>query len=567
MLLTLTLVGGALLWNKAEVAGAAEEYPREETLILYMHARNSSPQQMNMYVPGSAYAWHQNVGNSNQLWYVNTDRGGIDWWLATGFNYDPDYKGMTINLRRGVRWSDGQGFDASDVVFTLNTLLKNPTMTYAGPLIQWVTEVKAIDNYTVQLKFKDKNPRFHLNIESTWGINILPQHVWDGKDPLKFTNWPPVHTGPYRIIKADVEEEVFQRIEDWWGNSVFGKPAPKYIIWRFLSPEVRIVEMSEHRLDAAYLAGPTDYLEVKRKNPSAMAWYDGEPYAWIDPCPRYMAINMRNYPYNMLEVRKAMSLAIDRRKVINVAYEGYGFVNDLMVPLYAYHKKFKDSVQDLVEKYGPTKYDPEAAKALLRGAGFTQGRDGVWVTPRGSRMTITAITGSWVPELLRYGQVAVDSWNSIGIEATAKPQEAAGLTEPWSLKTFEALTAWMCGSWYDPYYMFEKYHSKYNVPAGDRTGSNDAGYANPELDKIIDQLAGLPYDMDNPNIRKLYHDAMEILLRDVVFIPMSQSMFTLAQDTYYWQGWANSKDPFAMTAQWTPLFTLNILKIKPTGRK
>jgi len=156
---------------------------------------------------------------------------------------------------------------------------------------------------------------------------------------------------------------------------------------------------------------------------------------------------------------------------------------------------------------------------------------------------------------------------SIGIEATAKPQEAAGLTEPWSLKTFEALTAWMCGSWYDPYYMFEKYHSKYAVPAGDRTGSNDAGYANPELDKIIDQLAGLPYDMDNPNIRKLYHDAMEILLRDAVFIPMSQSMFTLAQDTYYWQGWANSKDPFAMTAQWTPLFTLNILKVKPTGRK
>ena len=53
----------------------------------------------------------------------------------------------------------------------------------------------------------------------------------------------------------------------------------------------------------------------------------------------------------------------------------------------------------------------------------------------------------------------------------------------------------MCQTWYDPYFMFEKYHSKYAVPEGDITGANDAGYANPELDTIVDQLAELPYDM------------------------------------------------------------------------
>jgi len=550
-----------MVWSQAAKVG---DYLRSETLILYMHARNPSPQNMNMFVPNNAYAWHQSIGCDNRLWYVNTDAGRVEWWLATNYTYDADYKGMTIKLRQGVKWSDGQTFDADDVVFTMNMAKANPTMSYGTSFA--TVDVKKVDQYTVKLTFQAPRPRFHLDFQSTWGMDMVAEHVWKGQDPLKFTNWPPVHTGPYKIIKADVEEQVFQRVDDWWGNAAFGQPAPKYIIWRYLAPETRIIEMSEHRLDAGYMAGPSDYLEIKRKNNFAIAWFDGPPYQWVDPCPRYIVLNQRKAPWDNVDVRRAMSLAIDRQKVINVAYEGYGLVNQLMVPLYNWHGKFKDAVQDSVNKYGPTKYDPAAAQDLMKKAGFTKGSDGIWRGKDGKKVAITAITGSWVPELLRYGQVAVDGWNAIGIEATAKPQEGAGFNDPWALKSFEALTGWMCQSWYDPYFMFEKYHSKYNVKEGDRTGGNDAGYANADLDKIIDQLAVLPYDMDNPKIKQLYHDAMDIMLRDVVVIPMSQSMFTLAEDTYYWQGWATSKDPYAVSGTWVPTFTFNVLKIKPTGK-
>ena len=541
------------------------EYPRPQTLILYMHARNPAPQQMNMFVPNNAYGWHSSIGGANQLWYVNTDAGRTEWWLATGYQYDADFKGITISLRQGVKWSDGEAFNADDVVFTFETLMKNPTMSYAQPLIDWVTEIKKVDDYTVHLALKDANPRFHLNIASTWGISMIPQHVWQGQDPLKFTNWPPVHTGPYKIIKADIEEEVFQRIDDWWGNSVFGQPAPKFIIWRYLAPETRIIEMSEHRLDACYLAGPTDLLEIQKRNPEVIGWFDGPPYQWIDPCPRYMMLNERKWPWDDAKVRRAMSYAIDRQKVINVAYEGYGMTNELMVPLYALHQAFRDACKDIIDKYQPIKYDPKAAEDLMTQAGFAKGSDGIWAKD-GKKVTVTAITGSWVPELLRYGQVAVDAWNAIGIQATAKPQEGAGFNDPWSQNTFEAITGWMCQSWYDPYFMFEKYQSKYAVPEG-QTGQNDAGYKNPDLDNIVQQLSVLPYDMTDPKIKQLYHDAMEILVRDTVFIPMSQSMFTLAEDTHYWQGWATSKDPYAVPGTWVPLFTFNLLKIKPTGKE
>lgn len=542
------------------------EYPRNQTLILYMHARNPDPQQMNMFVPNNAYAWHNSIGCSNQLWYINSDGGRTEWWLATGFEYDDDFQGMTITLREGAVWSDGEAFDADDVIFTLNTLTENATLAYAQPVIDWVTEIEKVDDYTVHLAFRDTNPRFHLSIAGTWGIGMIPQHVWEGQDPLKFTNWPPVHTGPYKIIKADVEEEVFERVDEWWGNDTFGQPAPKYIIWRYLAPETRIIEMGEHRLDAAYLGGPTDYLEIQKRNEFAIAWFDEPPYQWIDPCPRYVVLNQRKWPWEDAKVRRAMSYAIDRQKVINVAYEGYGLTNELMVPLYATHQAFRDAVQDVVDTHEPVKYDPDAAAALMEEAGFAKDGGGIWAKD-GQRVAVTAITGAWVPELLRIGQVAVDSWSAIGIEATAKPQEGAGFNDPWSLKTFEAITGWMCQTWYDPYFMFEKYHSKYAVPEGTREGANDAGYANPDLDAIVDQLSVLPYDMEDEAIRQLYHDAMEILVRDTVVIPMSQSMFTLAEDTYYWEGWATSKDPYAVPGTWVPLFTFNLLKIKPSGRE
>ncbi len=185
------VAAGGLVWAGAQKEAASEGgYPRAQTLICYMHARNPAPENMNFYVPNNSYAWHQSIGDGNQLWYVNTDAGKIEWWLATGFTYDQDYKGLTIKLRQNVKWSDGQPFTADDVVFTFNTVMQNPTMSYGATMAAKVVSVEKKDAYTVYLKFKDVDPRLHLDIDSTWGMGILPQHVWQGQDPLKFTNWP-----------------------------------------------------------------------------------------------------------------------------------------------------------------------------------------------------------------------------------------------------------------------------------------------------------------------------------------------------------------------------------------
>ena len=204
--------GGGQGDGGSEEAAKIGEYPRAETLVLYMHGRNPNPEQMNMYLPGNAYSWLGNLGGHNMLWQVNTDKGATDFWLATGYEYASDYKSMTIFLREDVKWSDGETFDASDVVFTFETLLENSTMSYAAAVIQWVSNVAMVDKYTVRLDFKDVNPRFTISIFSAWGMSILPEHVWKDENPLEtlgaITEIETVVSMQEKALEIHVEENI-----------------------------------------------------------------------------------------------------------------------------------------------------------------------------------------------------------------------------------------------------------------------------------------------------------------------------------------------------------------------
>src|SRR5919204_3230094 len=152
---------------------AVADVPREQTLIMSVsdsvNQMNDS-EVMNPFLTGAQRTgWHfafEPLGFYNPYWtpqvsgpaWIPDSKEGEIPYLATGYEYSPDYAGVVVKLRQGVMWSDGQPFSATDVVFTLNMLKDNaPNLLWSFDMRRWLKEATAPDDHTVKLTFNDPN--------------------------------------------------------------------------------------------------------------------------------------------------------------------------------------------------------------------------------------------------------------------------------------------------------------------------------------------------------------------------------------------------------------------------
>ena len=130
------------------------------------------------------------------LWFIDPD-AGIDGVthnsLAAGPpEYNADFSEMTVNLRDGIYWSDGEQFTADDVVFTVETQMDTPGMTWSGQFSTQVESVDAADDQTVHFVLQAPNSRFHSIFSVRWnGAWIMPEHIFSGvEDVISRTTSP-----------------------------------------------------------------------------------------------------------------------------------------------------------------------------------------------------------------------------------------------------------------------------------------------------------------------------------------------------------------------------------------
>ncbi|MBV7328126.1 hypothetical protein KFU94_07670 [Chloroflexi bacterium TSY] len=224
------------------------EITRAETIYLDAGVRRDSSDLWNPFVPGDkrSVGYHQSM--SEPLFILNYETGEIEPWLGTEMTHNETLDVWTLSLRDGVEWSDGEVFNADDVVFTINMLKENaPELHNSGQVNDWIDNVEALDDLTVQFNLTNPNPRFQLDFFSVkiWGgINIVPEHVWNDKDPLTFTfydpdqGWP-VATGAYMLESASETEWTYVRNDNWWGAKSGWKelPAPRRLVWTAYGPD------------------------------------------------------------------------------------------------------------------------------------------------------------------------------------------------------------------------------------------------------------------------------------------------------------------------------------------
>ncbi len=289
--------------------------------------------------------------------------------LATGWQVSPDYKFITFNLRKGVKFHDGTDFNAQAAKYNLEAIIKSPI-----PNLKSVTSVDIIDDYTIRLNLAKYEPALFFSMTGGGSAIISPNALQKFGEDIRFN---PVGTGPYKFVSYQRDVSLkFERFDGFWG----GKPYLDGIQFLFIADPVTMI-MSFKSGDGhviTYLATKDAYeLEKVRadvfKVPSGGIGMVGDS-------------KNTNSPFHDIRVRQAISYAIDTKTISNsLTYGYYPYMNQFAFEQYfAYNPK--------VVGYP---YNPEKAKELLSQTGYAKGFDTSIMFPAstdGTRL-FTAVQG------------------------------------------------------------------------------------------------------------------------------------------------------------------------------
>jgi peptide/nickel transport system substrate-binding protein len=505
---------------------------------------------------------HQSI--SEPLFILNYETGEIMPWLAESMVSNDAADVWTLTLREGAYWSDGEAFDADDVLFTMNLLLNDETATLnnAADSQQWIASVEAPDAYTVIFTLKSPNPRFQLDFFSVriWGgINMLPEHVWADKDPFTFKNYDPeqgwpLGTGPYTIVSASETEFVYDRDDNWWGaaTGVFKLPEPLRLMWVVTgNDQIRATLAANNELDSIMDITLGAFEALQAENPNIIAWFDGMPFVWLDPCARNLSLNTTVAPWDNPAMRQMLNFATDRNEVVEIAYEGVTIPSRTMFPEYGGMFPYIDAMEEAGVTYSASA-DLDAATAILEAEGYAMNDDGYWEKD-GEVLSLSIEAHEGFIEKRRIQADLVEQYQRFGIDATASIVAGATWEDNKRMGNFEATTDWdACGSINEPWASMDRYTNHWWRPIGE-TGPNNnfgrwSGEANDAYSALIEQVGVLP--LGDPAIVDLVVEAQSIFYAEMPVIPLNQATKLIPFNTTYWTGWPTAENNYNHPATW-----------------
>jgi len=555
--------------------GTIKDVPRNQTAILAWSI--SSP--IGVVNPWAVPGYTHQEGNA-MMWeplsYFGIFSDKEIPWLAESMKYSkPDFTELKIKLNKAAKWSDGSPVTSKDVLFTFNGQMTNPKLPYNGQFTQFVQDVKADDDLNVTVTFKIPAPRFAfevLTLKFDTGIPIVPAKLGEQADVNAYPGGlEMIHSGPYDLVSWDKNQKIFDLRENWWAieGGVAKLPEVKRIIIANIGGQVgqgmdivaqRVVN---NEFDATLDMRSAVIGNILKQNPKVTSHTgDTTPYGYLDWWPNSLWVNTQLAPYSDPNVRRALSLTIDRDKIDEIIYEGAKIATIYPFPLYPGLQKFVDSpaVKALEAKYEPRKFDLEGSAKLMTDAGFTKNGDDLWEKDGATvNMVINGFEGihsDIVPvlvEMLKAG--GFDANVNFGTDAYQNMADG----KP---------GAYMFGhgaSLKDPYAALDLYSSRNAKPIGTTAGNNSfARYNNPEYDKLLAIMA--PLSAEDPKFQDAAAQALGIYWRDQIDIPIIQWLHRIPYNQTYWTNWPTTANVAGGTngAFWAHTGMLVITQLKAT---
>jgi peptide/nickel transport system substrate-binding protein len=552
------------------VATAQDDVAREDTLIFTFDRTLPDATNANPYSP-SGQAGFRLGGGHNAIWeplfMMNPGTGEISPWLGESFEPNESLDVWTLNIREGVKWSDGEDFNADDVIFTMEMLLNDTETTLVGSanMQRWIDSLERVDDLTVVFNLTAPNPRFkldHFSVRINDSLIIMPEHIWAGQDPVTFTNFDPeqgwpVGTGAYTLTSLEVDRIVLDRDDNWWGaaSGFTDMPEPLRLIWTTITTEdSRVQALASNQVDAGQSTSLAAFEVLSADNPNIIAWTDDFPFAYGDLCPRQLDFNTTVAPWDSANMRNAINLLIDREEIAEFAFDGITTPNATLFVNFDSMAVYNDAIIEAGLGLSPNA-DVEAGQALIEAEGYALNDDGFYEKD-GEVLVANITVNNSNPGHTRSVDVIVEQLRDAGIDAVAVPVDNStwwGDVGPNGL--FDITWSWLsCGSINEPWASLDRYTAQYVRPVGERApGWNNAARWNTEntaaYSEVVAELGSLP--LGDPAAVDLTVEAVGYLIEDMPFIPLLQSPSLIPYNTTYWTGWPTAEDPYMNPAFWT----------------
>jgi peptide/nickel transport system substrate-binding protein len=412
-----------------------------------------------------------------------TPKGEIAPRLVEKWEVSADATEFTLKLKKGIKFHDGQPFNAEAVKMNFDRRLDFKAATKLYFLVAHIASVTVMNEYTV--KIKTKVPFAPLLSNLTYPTNGIQspaalKRYWD--KPLLM----PIGTGPF-IFKEWVPGNrlVMVRNDAYWGIN----PTLSEVTFRVIPDDAsRVAALEKGEVQVAVKIPPSDLLRLKANSKIRIL---------TSPSSRtiYLGVNCLKEPFTDKRIRQALNYAVNKEAIVERVLDGAGRVSDA-------------PVSPVIFGYAPIKsyaYNIEKAKALLTEAGFPEGFETTLHVPSGRYYNDASLATALAADLLKVGvkaEIKMMDWDTY-IPFILKDQEEAEhrlYVLGWSTLTGDA-----------DYGLYPLFHSGEWA----KKGTNVSFFKNEELDQLLDTARSTA----NPNERKrLYKEAMTLIVEEAPWI-------------------------------------------------
>ena len=428
------------------------------------------------------------------MFFYNTVKDGdIKPWLGLSYKWSNGGQTLTVQLRHGVKWTDGKPFTSADVVYTFDQALHSTALNkYALPL----ASVAADGTYGVTINFT--KPAYTDAYYALGRVEIVPQHIWKSiSNPTTFLNEHPVGTGAYILTKFS--PQVFELT----ANPHYYLPGlPHFKTVRFIG------YTGNTTMDAAIIAGQLDWTGAFIPN-IKQTYLAKDPKFVVSDIPlatNFLMPNMATGPTTKLAVRQAISAALDRTSISNTVYNGYAPPSNpeaLITPNYS-------SVLDpsLASATFPSP-NAAAAKNILTKAGVA--------TP----LTLTVKMVAGYTDYLSALQIIQQELKPAGINLVIDQEAYTAFTSDQDNGNFQLVIAGF-GFTPDPWSYYYSLLDSSIAPAIGKadTVGNYGRYRNPQVDSLLSQIADtVNTSVQNPAFYKIEN----IFAQQLPLIPLYEA--------------------------------------------